>query len=460
MRNKMTGENSLLIKNGRIALPGENTYLKKDIMIKNGKIDQVKNIIKEKNIREFDASGMIIFPGAVDPHVHFDEPGFTEREDFYHGTSSSASGGVTTVIDMPCTSLPPVTDEKSLKNKLDHIKQNAVIDFGLFGGISGLSFENGFPENALEIINSVMGFKTYLISGMKTFPRINHYQLEQIGRFSAKNDSIILVHAEDYDYINNAQPVMQKKGNTPQLYYQSRPELAELLAVSTVVDIAGLTGGHFHIVHEATASAIDLISKSKVTCETCPHYLCFDTDDLTKLGASLKTAPVVKATENRQKLWNHLSNGSIDFIASDHAPAQEKEKNTGSIWTDYSGIPGSPTLWPYLYSEGLVAGKITLSRFLELVSENAAKRYGFFDRKGSIESGKDADLVFLDPDSTWIVSGKDLLSKGHITPFDGMRFKGRINKTMVRGYFVYDSKDGIAVQKGFGSFLYPKRRKK
>lgn len=451
-------ENTILIKNGLVALQGENNYHKKDILVENGKIKNVKDKITGKNIREFDASGMIIFPGAVDPHVHFDEPGFTEREDFFHGTSASASGGVTTIIDMPCTSLPPVTDKKSLNNKLDQIKQNAVIDFGLFGGISGLSFDNGFSENAMEIIDSVMGFKTYLISGMETFPRINHYELEQIGYFSAENNAIILVHAEDFDYINHAEPLMLKKGNSPQFYYQSRPEPVELLAVSAVVETAKWTGGHFHIVHEATADAVSLLDKTTITCETCPHYLCFDKNDLVKLGASLKTAPVVKTSENKKKLWDHLINGRINFIASDHAPSREKEKNTGSIWTDYSGIPGSPTLWPYLYSEGLAAGKISLSRFLRLVSENAAKRYGFFDRKGSIESGKDADLVFFDPDSSWIISGKDFLSKGHITPFEGMKLKGRIIKTMMRGVFIYDSIDGIMVEKGFGTFITPSKK--
>jgi allantoinase len=447
--------NTILIRNGLVALPGNNNYLKKDILIEKGKIKDIKDKITIKETEEFDATGLLVFPGAIDPHVHFDEPGFTDREDFYHGTSASASGGVTTIIDMPCTSIPPVTDRKSLENKLDHIKDKAVIDYGLFGGISGFTFDNGYPQNALEIISDVMGFKTYLISGMDTFPRINHYQLEQIGKFSAENNSIILVHAEDYDYINQAQPLMQKKGNSLQFYYQSRPEISELLAVSAVVDIAKLTGGHFHIVHEATAEAIDLISKSKVTCETCPHYLCFDNNDLAKLGSSLKTAPVVKSPENKKSLWTHLINGRINFISSDHAPSQDKEKKTGSIWTDYSGIPGSPTLWPYLYSEGLASGKISLSCFLGLVSENAAKRYGFFDRKGSIEHGKDADLILIDPDSLLTISGKDLLSKGHITPFDGMKLKGRILKTMVRGIFVYDSNDGILVEKGFGSFLTP-----
>ena len=452
-------ENTILIRNGSVALPGNNNYLKKDILIEKGKIKDIKDKIEKKGSEEFDATGMLVFPGAIDPHVHFDEPGFTDREDFFHGTSASASGGVTTIIDMPCASFPPVTDRKSLDNKLDHIKDKAVIDYGLFGGISGFTFNNGFPENALEIISDVMGFKTYLISGMETFPRINHYQLEQIGHFSAKNNSIILVHAEDYDYINQAQPIMQKKGSSPQFYYQSRPEISELLAVSSVVDLAQLTGGHFHIVHEATAEAIDLISKTKVTCETCPHYLCFDNNDLIKLGSSLKSAPVVKSPKNKKTLWEHFVNGRINFLSSDHAPSRESEKNTGSIWTDYSGIPGSPTLWPYLYSKGLASGKIPISLFLELVSENAAKRYGFFDRKGSIESGKDADLIFLDPDSSWIVSEKDLLSKGHITPFDGMKLKGRIIKTMVRGVFVYDSRDGILVNKGFGFFLRPQKRK-
>ncbi|MFH2026192.1 MAG: amidohydrolase family protein, partial [bacterium] len=140
-------------------------------------------------------------------------------------------------------------------------------------------------------------------------------------------------------------------------------------------------------------------------------------------------------------------------VASDHAPVPASQKDTGSAWDDYSGIPGTGTLLPYMYSEGFVKRKINLNRFLQIISENAARRYGLFDRKGSIEIGKDADLVLVDPNANWTVKGQDFFSKGKITPFEGMTFQGRIIKTVVRGEVVYDYQRGMCVKPGFGRFL-------
>jgi len=160
----------------------------------------------------------------------------------------------------------------------------------------------------------------------------------------------------------------------------------------------------------------------------------------------------VKSPKNRKKLWELLIDGTIDFVASDHAPAPMSQKNTGSAWSDYSGIPGTGTLFPYMYSEAFIKRKISLERFLKIIAENAARQYGIFDCKGSIAVGKDADLALVDPNQSWIVKGAEFYSKGKITPFEGMTFQGRIEKTIVRGEVVFDSRMGICVEPGFGQF--------
>ncbi len=202
-----------------------------------------------------------------------------------------------------------------------------------------------------------------------------------------------------------------------------------------------------------TAEAAELLSAGGATCETCPHYLAFSADDFGKLGSALKTAPPVKSAGHADRLWNLLAEGRISFVTSDHAPAPETEKHTGSIWTDYGGIPGTGTLFPYVYSQGYRAGRLTLPRLLEVIAGGAARRFGLSGRKGSIEAGKDADLVFVDPDATYVVRGSELLSKGSITPFEGMELRGAVKKTFVRGALVWDSTDGIVVDPGNGKYL-------
>lgn len=442
----------MIIRNGKLALPYENDFLARDLKIERGKIVQIGQELKGKP--EIDATGLFIFPGGIDPHVHFDEPGYTQREDFYHGSCASASGGITTVIDMPCTSIPPVTNKKNLEYKLSIIRKKSVIDFGLFGGVSGRSFEQDYEKDMYELADYVLGYKTYFVSSMKSFPPVDHYQLLQILKTAREVGRPVLLHAEDLQYISSAEQVEKKKGLSFINYYNSRPEIAEILALQAGITLAMEVGADLHFVHLSTASAAKLLSGNKrITGETAPHYLEFNIDDMKKMGSVLKTAPVVKREGNADGLWSLLKNGTIDFVASDHAPASADEKNTGNIWKDYAGIPGTATLFPYLFSEGFVKRKITLKHFLEVTSENAARRYGIFDRKGSIEIEKDADLVLVDPCQTLTVRGKDFYSKGKLTPFEGMKFNGKVVKTLVQGEVVYDYQQGILAEPGFGHFL-------
>ncbi|MCD6440218.1 MAG: amidohydrolase family protein [Candidatus Marinimicrobia bacterium] len=442
----------MIIKNGSIAFSTRKDFQKLDLKIDQGKIVQIGEDFSGDNVTN--AEGLLIFPGAIDPHVHFDEPGFTEREDFYHGSCAAISGGVTTVVDMPCTSIPPVINLENLKHKLAIVKQRSVVDFGFFGGVSGQCFDVDFRKNMTDLADYVLGYKTYFISGMESFARLGFAQLRQVLSVARELNRPVLLHAEDYETVIAAEALEKAKGSDWVNYYHSRPEAAELIAIKNAVEIAAEVGADLHIVHVGTAAAAALLaSKAHITGETAPHYLEFSNADLKRIGGALKTAPVVKSPGNSDGLWQALIDGPLSFVASDHAPAPANQKNTGSAWDDYSGIPGTGTLFPYMYSEGLVKRKIRLDRFLKITAENAAGRYGLFDRKGSIAVGKDADLILVDPQADWMVAGRDFYSKGKITPFEGMTLQGRVVQTIIRGEVVYDFQTGICAKPGFGRFL-------
>jgi allantoinase len=444
----------MIIKNGNIALPGNDEFASLDIEIDQGKLVYIGENLKGSDI--IDASGLQIFPGAIDPHVHFNEPGYTEREDFYHGTCAAASGGVTTVIDMPCTSIPPVTSLNNLQEKLAVVSKRAIVDFGFFGGVSKQSFEKDLLKSMQELADFVLGYKTYLISGMESFGALDLKQIKSVLSEAGKLNRPVLLHAEDPDIVNELTAIEKEKDDQWINFYRSRPESAEISAVEKAIATARETKGHLHIVHVGTGeAALMLKNVINVSGETAPHYLEFSYEDLERIGGALKTVPVVKAKENIERLWECLMDGTLAFIASDHAPAPSEQKNTGSAWDDYSGIPGTGTLFPYLYSEGLVKRQMPLSRFLEVTAENAAKQYRLWDRKGSIAVGKDADLIFVDPLENWNVRGCEFLSKGKITPFENRVFRGKIKKTMLRGKVIYNCETGINIEPGYGQFVRP-----
>ncbi len=459
----------MIVKNGLVALPGEARLRRVDLRVRGEHfIEVAQNIEAAAGDEVLDASGLMVFPGAIDPHVHFDEPGFTQREDFLHGTSEAARGGVTTVVDMPCTSLPPVTTAAAFDNKLSIVSKSAVVDFAFFGGVSGHavkeSLEGGMADLAAR---GVVGWKCYFISGMDSFTRVSHDDFPRILREAERLRRPVLLHAEDLDYVTAATGrVKARRGGKPAEwsdYAESRDEAAETVAVASALALASGREGFLHIVHVGTAAAAALVAASDASCETCSHYLAFSREDFPRLGAALKTAPVVKGRGEGERLWALLSRGDIDFVASDHAPSQAAEKDTGDIWTAYGGIPGTGTLFPYLLSEGFFAGRLSLSRFTEATGGCAAKRYGLAARKGSIEPGKDADFVLVDPAGTTTIRGEELLSKGHLTPFEGMRLKGRISATWLRGQVVWKaavetpglapSGGRIVARPGYGKFL-------
>ncbi len=448
----------MILRGGLLALPGEEHGVVGDLRISQGRIVEIGEELADDGA-VMDARGLVVLPGGIDPHVHFNDPGYTSREDFYCGTCAAAAGGITTVVDMPCTSVPPGTSRVHLMEKLAVVKRKAVVDFGFFGGVSGQSYQDAVGPGMAEMAPSVWGFKTYLTSGMKTFERLNHWQFRSCLERAVEVRRPVLVHAEDFDDVLAATAACARRGDSPRLFYQSRPETAENIAVAAAVEMAEETGASLHVVHVGSARAAALVrdrgAPGRITCETAPHYLQFDVEDFVALGAPLKITPPVKAPENRASLWRFLVEGSIAFVASDHAPCQDKDKKTGSIWTDYSGIPGTGTLMPYLFSEGYLAGRLSLGRLVEVTSGAAARRYGVADRKGALAPGRDADLALFDPGRSGAVSGALSPSKGKITPFEGMTLRGTLVATWLRGEMVFHRDRGVVAPPGTGRFVTP-----
>jgi allantoinase len=451
----------MIIRGGLLALPGEDDFRRASIRARGERIAEIgAGLEPEAGEETIDADGLLVFPGAIDPHVHFDEPGFTSREDFRHGSAEAARGGVTTVIDMPCTSLPPVIDLPALENKLGHIAKSALVDFALYGGVSGHAVATSLDHAMADLAPKVVGFKCYFISGMESFTRVTHDDFARVLAEGRRLGRPILLHAEDLDYVTAATARIKAARGSAKAewsdYCDSRPEAAELVAVASALALARGGEAGLHIVHVGTAAAAELAHAAGASCETCAHYLEFGREDFGSegraLGAALKTAPVVKGRAERERLWKLLAEGKIDFLASDHAPCTREEKETGNVWTAYGGIPGVGTGFPYLYSEGLARKRITLRRFLEAASGAAARRYGLSSRKGSLEIGKDADFVLVDPRASVKMEGARLLSKGKITPFEGMVLSGRVAATYLRGRLVFDG-DEIVAEPGYGRFL-------
>ena len=303
---------------------------------------------------------------------------------------------------------------------------------------------------------NVKGIKTYFISGMETFPKVTQHEFYKILEFAKEIDLPVLLHAEDPEIINNNRNLYSSDSDDYLRYCKTRSMIAEYLAVERAVNIANKLNGNLHIVHVASAKAAELINCLEgynITYETCPHYLYFSEKDFASKGSALKTAPVVKKESDKRQLWQYVINGKCSFITSDHAACTYEEKSTGSFDKDYGGIPGTQTLLPVVFTEGFYKRGIPLKTIYEVCSVNPAKRYKLYPEKGSLQINTDADLTIIDPNSEYVFSKNNLLSKGKTTPFDGESFKGKVVMTILRGKIIYYANSGITINKGYGKYL-------
>ncbi|MDP4116854.1 MAG: amidohydrolase family protein, partial [Bacteroidota bacterium] len=390
-----------------------------------------KFLYDKEDKSSIDGNFRLLIPGGIDPHVHFDTPGFEFREDFKHASTAAVWGGTTTIIDMPCTSLPPVTSVSNMKVKCESVKDKSVVDYAFWGGVRGNDFDSDTDigkQIASLAKNGVAGFKAYLVSGMDTFTDINSVQMLETAKHIKAVNGILAVHAEDKNVIeSNSNKIGKSKQDDWKYYCSSRNVEAEVQAIELMIEIAKKTKCKIHIVHLSSAEGLEMIRKAKlegvtITAETCPHYLYFTQQDFNnaKIAAYLKTAPPVKQRKDMSALWKGLKDGTLSFVTTDHAGCDpKKEKKSKDFRKVYGGIPGVEHRVPFLFSEGFLKGRISLETTINLLASNTAAFFKL-DEKGVIKNGYDADFSIINLWDSQIVKSKNMHSKGKYTPFENV----------------------------------------
>jgi allantoinase len=456
----------LLIRNAKVPV-GDEAVLT-DILVENGLISGFLKNAQVNADTVLDAKGNLVLPGCIDSHTHIMDPGFTHRENFVTGTSGAAAGGVTTIIDMPCCSVPSVRSVDNLNYKLSKIEQNGIVDFAMWGGVTGEDVRN----NCLEIVQQqadagVCAFKVYMTPSVPTYPRVTDPEMLECFTAVAKTGLPVGVHCENFSICDFNVNKLKDAGRLDgPAWAEARMILAEKVAIELCISFSEETGARFHVVHMSTGAGAELVKAAKqkgltVTAETCPHYLTLNAQEaMTKFGAFAKIAPPLRRREDNEMLWRGVSDGSVDFIATDHAPyniADEKDKAGMNIWTAFPGIPGVETMVPVIVSEGYNKGKISLSRLVEILSTNAAVHYGLYPKKGTLAIGADADFTIIDLNKEWTIEKEKMQCLNKYSPFDGMKLKGKVVSTIVRGKEVFNDDDGITVKPGYGKFVKRQR---
>lgn len=452
----------VIVKNAMI--PQGERLVRANILVKDEKIAGFSNLdLDTKNI--INADGHMVLPGCIDSHTHFMDPGFTHRENFLAGNSAAAAGGITMAVDMPCCSVPSVRSVPEMENKLNAIKPQALIDFGLWGGVTG---EDVREEKHFRIVKEqaeqgVLAFKVYMTPSVPSYPRVTDPEMLECFRAVAETGLSVGIHAENFAMTDFYTQKSIKEGRLDHpAWAEARMELAEKVAIQLGISFAEDSGARLHIVHMSTGIGAQLVGEAKldgldVTSETCPHYLVLNYQDaMTEHGAFAKIAPPLRTEMDNELLWEGLDNGSVDFIATDHAPYEiktEKAKEGMNVWTAFPGIPGVETMVPVMVSEGYNKGRLTLSQLVDVLSRNAAIHYGLYPKKGAMEIGSDADFTIIDLNKEWIINKEDQYSLAKYTPLHNMKLKGKVAKTVVRGRVVYEEGKGIVAQPGYGQFV-------
>jgi allantoinase len=404
-----------------------------------------------------DARGRYIFPGVVDAHVHC----YSELEEgFTHATAAAAAGGVTTIIEMPYDADQPVVDVARFEEKRRMLEAGAHVDVGLLGTIRKVDGVREIPDLAKA---GVCGFKVSMFETHPTrFPRISASDLLEAFELIADAGLTVDVHAEDGEVIAAGLARMHAEGRSdPHAHGLSRPPISETASTALALELASVSGAQLHVCHASLPRVIDLVASYKeqgfpVSVETCPHYLLLCDDDLDRLGALGKINPPLRSAEDSEGLWERLAGGSIDIVASDHAPWLLAKKQAPVIFENSSGAPGVETLVPLFLHHGVTTGRLTIVEAARLLAETPARRFGLGGQKGTLAPGADADFIIWNPTLPTVLDGESMHSAARWTPYEGAVVRGRVEATYVRGRKVFG--DGSVVgPPGWGTFVAPNR---
>jgi len=443
----------VVIKNGLLVLPSGIT--EGSVVVDGGKVVGVVKSGEPRADRVVDAAGKVVLPGMVDMHVHLRDPGFPERENFESGTRAAAAGGVTTVVDMPNT-VPATVTVEAFNQKKGIAERKSLVDFAFIGGAGEVPTEDIVAVSEA----GATAFKSFLIARFKELAASDYTLLRHMNTLS-ELDKPLLVHAENGNLVDMYMEEAKASGRTdPMAHCDFRPAIAEVEATMRCVTLAADTDVHLHICHITAAGAVDVVAWAQamgqaVTGETSTNYLLFTREAMEERGPYAKVDPPLRGKDDQLRLWEALNDGTIEVLASDHAPYTKEEKERGweNIFYAPSGGVVIETTLP-LMLDAVNRDMISLERLVEVFSTNPAMMNGLYPKKGDIVIGADADLVVADMGKPFHIRGENLQTIQKITPYEGMEGKGAPILTMVRGEIVYD--EGQIVGKpGYGELQKP-----
>jgi dihydroorotase len=428
----------LVFKKGRIVfLDG---VREGDLVVNGGLIEEITLDYRGEAVRTIDCQGKFIFPGVIDSHVHMRVPGALYKEDFTTGSMAGVSAGVTGFLDMP-NNTPPIISRKMLSEKRDLIGDNSFANYGFFFGAT----DDNFDE--IKRIENIAGVKIFMGESTGNLIVRSDETIENIfsyGKFP------VVVHAESQECLTRfAQQYAGEDARARSDFHSAvRPPECAREAVKHILHLAKKYNARVHIAHVSTAEELDVIRKfksEKVTCEATPHHLIFDVSAYEKLGMRGKVNPPLRSSEDREALWAAIADGTIDVIASDHAPHLPSEKDVPYEQSS-AGFPGIETMLPIVL-DAVNRGLLDLPRAAKLLCDNPARIFGV-KNKGHIEVGFDADLVVLDMEIERVVDNAKIMSRCGWTPYHGMMLKGWPISTIIGGEVIYEGAKFVSASRG------------
>jgi dihydroorotase len=443
----------LILTGGKVVSP--DAVIDAAVAIKDGKIVAVGAADAMPPAKEtLDLSGMHLLPGAIDVHVHFRDPGYPQKEDFASGTAAAAFGGVTTIFDMPNT-IPTVGTPEALAAKHKMASEKAHVDYGLYAVLG----EDTIANVPALIKTGVIGFKLYMGNTFGKIASPSTGAMLEAFEVVAPTGKRISLHAETNSIMERREMRLRAAGRTdPLAHLASRPAVVAIEAVSRAAILAEWTGARIHILHISSADELRPLRDAKargvdITGETCPHYLMLSADDYAKNAGVIRVNPPVREKCNQEPLWAALADGTVDIIATDHAPHSPEEKTRNDMFDVDCGFPGVESQMPLMLT-AVNAGRMTVMDYVALSSAKPAKIWGLYPRKGVIAPGAEADIAVVDLKREMTLDDANLQSRAKITPWHGRRVKGLPLHTLVRGRFVMRDRTLVDGTRGHGRSVH------
>ena len=425
----------LLVQNAMMVLP--NRIVEGDLRVSNGLIKTVApfgGLQPEIGELVIDGTGLHLLPGVIDPHVHFRDPGNPEKEDLESGSRAAAAGGITSFLDMPNTS-PNATNRLALEEKIAAAAKKAVTHHGFF---IGATTNNVSDLQSVQGMDGICGIKIFM--GSSTGNLLVHEQ-KHLENIFANTEGIIATHAEDEIRLQSR--IAEFKHRTDiAAHAECRDIECALIATKRATALAKDHSHRLHIVHLTSGKEADWLSSKKgdlITTEVCTQHLTFDQDDVEKLGVRALMNPPIRYTEDKEKLWSRLKDGTIDCIVTDHAPHTLEAKSVGFPKAP-AGMPGVETSLPRMLTHAK-EGKCSISDIVKWMCAGPAKVYGI-KNKGSLIEGFDGDLTLVDLENHRIIQDSDTWTRVGWTPYDGMELTGWPMYTIVDGNVVHKRDSG------------------